>query len=782
MLLILLLWFWFCLPDPLFNTPASTVLLDKNGKLLAAKIADDGQWRFPYSDSIPLKFKQAIIQFEDRKYIFHPGVNPLSLFRAALQNWKAKKISSGGSTLTMQTIRLSRRQKSRTFSEKLIEIILSCRLELTYSKNEILSLYASQAPFGGNVVGLEAASWRYFGRNSSELSWSESATLAVLPNSPSLIYPGKNHEKLKKKRDRLLQRLMITGIIDTLSCQLAQSEPLPLKPFPLPQLAPHLLTRAMKEGLYGKIIHSTLEENLQERVSEIVERHHRIFKHNEIHNAAALVLEVETGNALAYVGNTFDPKAENANDVDIITAPRSTGSILKPFLLSALLNEGEILADHLIQDVPMQLGGFSPKNYNLQYDGAVPAKRAISRSLNVPSVKMLQDFGTDRFLHFLKKIGMTTMVYPADHYGLSIILGGGEGTLWNIAGIYASMGRTLNHFTKYNSRYIPGDFHQPFYINVPVADKAKKNETEENSTIDAASIWLTFESMVEVARPDEETNWQYFSSLGKIAWKTGTSFGSRDGWAIGCTPQHIVAVWVGNANGEGRPGLTGIGTAAPIMLDIFNLLRTDQWFYPPYDEMSRVELCRQSGFRAQDICETKDSVWIQNAGLKTSPCPYHKLIHLDNTSEWQVNSDCESSENMIHRPWFILPPVQEWFYKSKNPSYSALPPFRADCKVNLSIKSMELIYPKKSNKILIPVELDGGMGKTVFEAAHRNSKATIFWHIDNEYIGNTVSFHQMAMRPEIGKHILTLIDENGESLVQPFEIVGKKINTFSKRN
>lgn len=769
----LLTWFWFSLPDPLFNDPTSTVILDSDGKLLSAKIAADEQWRFPSSGPIPEKFKIAVLQFEDRNFYFHPGINPASLLRAAWQNGKAKKVVSGGSTITMQTIRLARKNQPRTFFEKFIEAIWSVRLEISHSKEEILALYSSHAPFGGNVVGLEAASWRYFGRSSADLSWSEAATLAVLPNSPALIYPGKNHERLKMKRNSLLKKLRSVAVLDSLSCQLAMDEPLPGKPFPIPLDAPHLLTRVLRENNEGRVLTTTLNGDLQKKVAEIIEKHQQNFRFNLVNNAAALVLEVKTGNALAYIGNSTGKDQHTGNDVDMILSPRSTGSILKPFLFCAMLNDGEILPGQLVADVPMQLGSYSPKNFTLEYDGAVPAKRAIARSLNIPAVKMLQEYGVERFLHFLKRAGINTLNFSADHYGLSLILGGGEGTLWEIGGMYAGMARTLNHFRKYDSRYNRADFHSPQFLPYITNQKNQKLTVEENGLLNAAAIYLTFESMVEVARPDEEANWQSFSSLGKIAWKTGTSFGSRDAWAIGCNPEYVVAIWVGNANGEGRPGLTGIGMAAPVLFDIFNLLQSTTWFQKPLDDMTLVPICRQSGFRALDICEDKDSSWVQNSGLKTGPCPYHRLVHLDASEKWQVNSQCEPVENMHHRSWFVLPPVQEWYFKSKNPGYRPLPPYRENCAPFVSTHSMDLIYPKKSSKILIPVELDGSTGKTVFEVAHRNPSATIFWHLDNVYVGSTQQFHQLALNPPIGKHLLTLVDENGETLKQTFEIVAK---------
>ncbi|HLC83752.1 MAG TPA: transglycosylase domain-containing protein, partial [Bacteroidia bacterium] len=377
--------------------------------LLAAKIAEDGQWRFPLTKKLPQKFIDCIIQFEDRGYYSHWGVSPTAIVRATKQNLEAKKTVSGGSTITMQVIRMSRKGQKRTFFEKFIEIILATRLEFSYSKKEILSLYASNAPFGSNVVGIDAASWRYFGREPSKLSWAEAATLAVLPNAPSLIYPGKNQERLLKKRNRLLDQLFVAKIIDKETCELSKKEPLPGKPHAIPQIAPHLLQRAAKENFSGQRIVSTLDSHLQERVNTIIENHHKILRGNEIHNACAIVLDVSTGNVLAYVGNTANKgKPEYEGDVDVISAPRSTGSILKPFLFANMLNDGELLSTTLIPDIPTQIAGYAPQNYNQTFDGAVPAKRALARSLNIPAVRMLQNYGIEKFNYNLKKMGMTT--------------------------------------------------------------------------------------------------------------------------------------------------------------------------------------------------------------------------------------------------------------------------------------------------------------------------------------------------------------------------------------
>jgi penicillin-binding protein 1C len=768
----MLVLFWFSLPRPLFRDPCSTVLLDRNGMLLGARISADHQWRFPEGSKVPEKFREAVMRYEDRYFRYHPGINPVSMFRALIFNVKKGKIVSGGSTITMQVIRLARKNKSRTYFEKVIEIMLALRLELSYSKNEIMQLYAAHAPFGGNVVGLEAAAWRYFGNDPGHLSWAEAATLAVLPNSPGLIYPGRNPGHLLAKRNSLLDRLQHQGVIDEVTCSLAKSERLPEKPYALPRMAPQLLDRAVKEGHRGSKVVTTIDEHLQERVNTILKLHSVQLRANQIMNAAVLICEVNTGKVLAYVGNMPGKEiSEAGSQIDIIVSPRSTGSILKPFLYASMLNDGLLLPNTLVADVPMQIGGFIPENFSLSYDGAVPAHRALARSLNIPAVKMLQQYGYDAFYTRLRQTGMTTLNKPADHYGLALILGGAEACLWDIAGIYGSMARTLNHFSGAKGKYNRNDFH-PLQFREVTEEKPSAYD-DESSWFDAASIWLTFEAMVEVTRPEEDLEWQRFSSSQKIAWKTGTSFGNRDAWSVGVTPEYIVAVWAGNASGEGRPGLTGIGTAAPVLFDIFKTLPPTTWFNPPFQAMTRIPVCRYSGYRASTICDVTDSMWIPKKGTQTAVCPYHQTIHLDRTGSWQVNASCESPENMQHLSWFVLPPVMEYYFRSKNPIYRMLPPFRAGCATGGESRNMGMIYPKNNSTLYVPVDLDGRTGSAVFKVAHRNPKATVYWHLDDRFAGSTSQIHQMAISPDQGFHRLTLIDDQGEGLQLRFEILTK---------
>ncbi|MBC7861716.1 MAG: penicillin-binding protein 1C [Bacteroidia bacterium] len=767
----LFIYFLVCLPAQLFKVPYSSVITDEKGTVLSARIASDGQWRFPSSGKVSEKFKTCIVQFEDKNFDYHPGVDLLAMSRAFTQNISKRKIVSGGSTITMQVIRLARKKTDRSYFEKFIEMIWAGRLTLTNSKDEVLSLYATHAPFGSNIVGIEAAAWRYFGRSPELLSWAENATLAVLPNAPSLIYPGRNQQKLLNKRNRLLQKLNEKKIIDDETYQLAIAEQLPEKAFSIPRAAPHLLDRSIELNGEGQRVKTTLNADLQRQITDLVNAHSFILSGNEIHNAAAIVIEINSGKIISYVGNCVKTSGEDhGNDVDVIIAPRSTGSLLKPFLYSSMLNDGVILPNTLVPDIPTQIGGFTPQNFNLTYDGAVPAKRALSRSLNIPCVRMLQQYGLEKFYDRLKKFGMTTFNRPASDYGMSLILGGGEGKLIEMAGAYAAMARTLK---KYNStgNYFENEFRLPVFIS---KEKNEKQIISGQSFVNAASVYLTFEAMAEVSRPDIEASWQRLGSGQKIAWKTGTSFGFRDGWAIGLNTDYVVAVWVGNADGEGRPGLTGISAAAPLLFRIFGVLpKTNNWFTVPLNDMKKIEVCKNSGYRASVNCAEKIMQLVPKNSENTTACPFHKIIQLDLSGKFRVNGNCVAPSEMQQQAWFVLPPAIEYYFKSKNAFYNSLPPYKKGCEPTGG-KSMEMIYPRANAKIFVPLEMSGEQGKTVFELAHRIPASTVFWDLDGIYLGTTNQFHQMSLNPEKGAHVLTLSDENGEMLTIPFEVISEK--------
>lgn len=760
-------------PLPRFSSPLSTVVEAVDGTLLGARIADDGQWRFPAGERVPVKFEKAALAFEDKYFYYHPGINPFSIFRAFSQNIKAGKIVSGGSTITMQVARLSRGSRPRTYSEKVIEILSAVKLELFRSKRSILKMYASNAPFGSNTVGLEAAAWRYAGKSPAELTWAEAAALAVLPNSPSLVYPGKNQEILKAKRDRLLEKLYRQHSMDSVTWVLSVDEPLPGPPRALPSRAPHL-TDLFWLKRRGERIRTTIDPALQERTMEIVNEHQGILAANMIFNAAVIIVSVRNGEVLAYAGNsTNESSYAHEGEVDIIRSPRSTGSILKPFLYAALQNSGEILPNSLIADIPTRFPGFTPKNFDMSYSGAVPASEALSQSLNIPAVRMLEINTPERFLELLKETGFTSFDKPADHYGLSIILGGGETTLWELSGVYASLSRVLDRYNR-EGRYCRGDYHPPVLTVGP--GTRPDTAADKEPPLSAASVWLTYEALQKVNRPETESGWQYFSSASGFAWKTGTSYGFRDAWAVGTTPEYVIGVWAGNATGEGRPGLTGVTAAAPILFDVAGLMKCDRWFKAPSAELTAIKVCPLSGFRTGDNCPDAVEVMACVEGLKSGICPYHRTIHLDKTGSRQVMAGCVPVTEMRNEKWFVLPPAMEYFYRQKHPGYRILPPFAPGCTGEPNVPVMEFIYPVGGLRIFIPRDHTGELTKVVSEVVHRDPSKKIFWHLDDRYLGTTGLIHQMELLATPGPHRLTVVDEDGNSAECRFSVIGKEKN------
>ncbi len=754
----LLGWYYFSLPKELFPNHYATVLESAEGDLLGAKIAQDGQWRFPQTDSLPHRFKTALLCFEDEYFNYHWGVNPVSVSKALFKNIRSGKVVRGGSTLTQQVIRLSRENRQRTYFEKLTEMILATRLEFRHSKTEILSLYAAHAPFGGNIVGLEMASWRYFGVSPQQLSWGQSATLAVLPNAPSLIFPGKNQEILKEKRDNLLTKLYNKNIIDQETYELALAESLPQKPHKLPQITPHLLTFSAKKK-EGKRIRTTIKSSLQEKVNQIVSDYYQNYSQSEVYNMAALVVDVKTRNILAYVGNTPTDDTHQ-KDVDIVHAPRSTGSVLKPMLYAAMLHEGELLPQQFVPDVPTQFSGYSPQNFSNTFEGAVSADMALAKSLNVPFVWLLQQFGIYRFYDLLQKMQLSDIKKHPDYYGLSVILGGAESNLWDLTRAYTNLADELNTFSK-KQAYRNKEF-QNLRYDLSEEPANFGEFTHHIPPLRAGALWEMFSAMKEVNRPTEDVAWRYYQSSRKVAWKTGTSFGNKDAWAIGVTPEFVVGVWVGNATGEGRPTLTGASFAAPVMFDVFNALPSSSWFSKPYDDLKEISVCEVSGFLAKEECPKKKI--LSNVTTKEHRiCPYHKVVHLDLEERFQVNASCQSLDKMVSKAWFVLPPVMEWYYKMNHINYRTLPPFRDDCLKSENIKTLDFVYPKHNSVIYVAKNFGGEVQPFVAKAV--NGSGEVFWYLNETFLGTTDFFHEMNIHTPKGQHFLRIINTKGDEKV-----------------
>ena len=759
-LFFLLLYVVVPLPDPLFEKDYSTVVLDERGSILRAFLNENQQWHFPPQKSftIPAKLKKAILLFEDRYFYKHPGVNPAALVRALFQNISSGEIKSGASTLSMQVIRLASKRK-RTIWNKCLEILQALKLEVNYSKEEILKMYVNHAPYGGNIIGYYAASMKYFNRPPDQLTWSQAATLAVLPNAPGLISPLMNREHLIKKRNALLYTLLEEKMIDKETYESSLREPTPGNAESFFLNAPHLArTLKSRYNIESEYIHTTILKEYQVPIEAMVKTHLTYLKSRGIRNGAAVVVETATGKVRAYVGSQdfFDNK--NSGQVDGVIAPRSSGSILKPFLYALAMDEGLVLPSTVIRDVPSYFGSFSPSNANKKYNGLVTAREALICSLNVPAVRLLNTYGLYKFYIFLKAAGVSTLFREPDEYGLTLVLGGAETTLFDLAILY----RGLGSYGKFSPLLLfPKNKHKTYQPGRDVGMQL----------LSPGACWLTLNVLRELKRPGAEYYWQQYQNQYPIAWKTGTSYGQRDAWAVGVNPAWTIAIWVGNFDGEGNSNISGAGCAAPLMFDIFNYLPKSyekNWFDKSRVDLVPVRLCMDTGFLAGPDCERTFTAYSPRVKKPLKRCPFHKSIYVTSDETFQVCSLCWEPGKYKKIKKLIYPPDVTQYLREAGVIVSNSPPHQPHCPGLDEVKPLQIIYPVPNARLWIPRDFDGTLQKITFTAAHRVPDRKVFWYLDNVYMGVTEQRHKMAVNLSAGPHRLEVVDETGNRARRQF--------------
>ncbi len=751
-LLLALVWGWFaCVTFPLFDAPYSTVLNDREGELLGARIAGDEQWRFPPSDHVPDKFIASLVAFEDQRFWDHCGVDLLAVGRATQQNLRSGRVVSGASTLTMQVVRMAGGPRDRSLSRKLQEMVQATRLEWKKSKEDILKLYCAHAPFGGNIVGLEAASWRYYGVPSRQLSWGESAALAVLPNAPSKVLPGKNESLFRNKRNRLLNRLLLQGTIDSVTWRLSKGEPLPSAPLALPRRAPHLLDWQCRSRP-GQVCNSTVDGAIQNRVQAVVDNHVAQWKGNEVNNASAIVVDLMSGEIRSYVGNTSVLGAEGSG-FDMLRQPRSTGSILKPFLYAAAIEEGAVTPMAILEDVPTRIGDFTPRNFDRVYRGTPTVKEALVASLNVPAVRLLRQFGLQKFHGVLQDLGMRDLNENAVHYGLSLILGGAEIRPVQVAEAYVAMFSAL----------LPGG---PGGLKDPLGRPYSPGQSPEFT---ALTVHQVKEMMKEVKRP---LAWKHWEEERPVYWKTGTSYGHRDAWAAGSDGQWLVVVWAGNASQEGRPGLIGVECSAPLFFNVLSQLPFRGASFPDSDEGLEgrsADLCAATGYGKGPFCR---STVIAKVGERIpNPCTYCTTIQLDAAGK-RVHSGC--ADEFSDTSWVVLPPAMQWYHRKAGGRFASMPDWSDDCTGASTMNDghrMEWVYPEGHDVVKRPRDLDGEQQSLVLELAHSREGATLYWHDNGRYLGETHGHHALEVFFGVGRHEIHVLDERGARMSSTIEVV-----------
>jgi penicillin-binding protein 1C len=523
----------------------STTVVDRNGKLLRAYAMADGRWRLPVDakKDVDPTYLKLLFAYEDQRFYSHDGVDPLALVRATYQLITRGHIVSGGSTITMQLARLMEEPRHhRTFSAKLHQIVRAIEIERQLSKDQILNLYLTLAPYGGNLEGIRAASIAYFGKEPKRLSLAEAALLVALPQSPETRRLDRHPETAREARDRVLDRMVDEHRISAEDAASAKAVPVPRMRKTIPMLAPHSSDRAVTTVKDRPIIKLTLDSRLQKALETLA--HDRALALGPNLSVAIMAVDNASGDVLARVGSADYFDASRAGQVDMTRALRSPGSTLKPFIYGLAFEDGFVQPESLIDDRPIRFGSYAPENFDLTYQGTVPVKRALQFSLNVPAIELLDRVGSSRLSARLEQAGADLVLAKDETPGLAVGLGGVGITLQDLTMLYSGLARLG---TTRPLREIVG---------------VDEGDREPRRLMDRVAAWQVGHVLLGVPPPEN-------GLPGRIAFKTGTSYGYRDAWSVGFDGRITIGVWVGRPDGAPVPGMIGRGAAAPILFDAF---------------------------------------------------------------------------------------------------------------------------------------------------------------------------------------------------------------------
>ncbi|MFQ5707922.1 MAG: penicillin-binding protein 1C, partial [bacterium] len=742
----------FPLPVEKLHPAPSTVVVDRGGKILRVFLAPDEMWRMPVAvEEISPALKQAVLAYEDRYFYWHVGVNPFAIVRAAIANLRAGRVVQGGSTLTMQVARMME-PKPRTIANKLVEAFRALQLEWRFSKEEILTLYFNMAPYGGNIVGVGAASYLYFDKHPQQLGLGEAALLAAIPNAPNLYRPDLNPAEAKKARARILRLLVAKNKITTSQGEEALTVPLPQKRYALPFRIPHLSSALVRTHPKTGRLQTTIDEKVQRLTESILQTRLKPLKARGISNGAVVVIENQTQGVLALVGSSDFFDLRNAGQVNGATAPRSPGSTLKPFIYALGLEHGLISPQGLLNDVPVEYSGYRPVNYDKLYHGAVTAEQALIRSLNVPAVNLYARLGENGIYSFLKAAGISTLPMPREYYGLSLILGGCEVTLLELTNLYAGLAN--------------GGRFRPFRV------LASQPAESGRRLLRPGTCYIVTDILSKLRRPELPAVWESSVDIPKVAWKTGTSYGHRDAWSIGYTPDYTVGVWVGNFDGKGVPALVGADIAAPILFALLEALENapdSRWFVQP-SEVEHRQVCAVSGMPVSKFCvATKDELFLPGIS-PNQPCSIHQLVLIDQETGQRLCSHCRIGrkyrEKIVER-WPAE--IATWLASNGYP-IERIPTHYSKCSKVVAGNGPVINSPLPDSQFKIRPFVDLGYQKILLQASVSNQTRSIYWFLDGRLIHSGDPKQKVYLTPRRGAHKLLCVDDEGRSSAVSFEI------------
>ncbi len=729
----------------------SLTVEDRQGRLLGAFLADDGRWRLRTDPGeIPERLKRILLLREDRWFYYHFGVNPLALLRAVWQNARSGRRISGGSTITMQIARMME-PKPRTIGAKMFEAFRAVQLEMKYSKKELLEMYLSMVPLGGNIEGLKSASLLYYQTPPERLNIARLFDLMLIPRDPNGLQPDKNPDRLLAERRRQAQRWIARGFLSREDSIVIWTTPAAVQRITPPMLAPHYCFRVKNLVRRGGDVRGALDLDVQRTVERLLSAQLRIWSAKGVHNGAAIVVDNRNRDVLAYAGSGDFGDSLASGQVDAVRALRSPGSTLKPFLYAMLMDAGSLTPKTRLLDVPYDAEGFTAENYDGTYSGPVFADDALRRSLNVPMIRLLKQAGTTPFLQFVVKAGVASLQDQKQKLGLSMILGGCGVTLEELTDAYSSFPNS--------GRFLPLR-----YIRDGESDSGVSRQAFSPS-----SAYMVTSILTGLNRPDLPSGFESSVSLPAVAFKTGTSYGRRDAWSVGYTARYTVGVWMGNADNTGNPDLMGGRTAAPLLFDILtSITRTgEKSILPLPDDISLRDVCTESGKDPTPRCAHRIEDFYSVTRTSRAPCDMCReyLVSPDGTLSYCPS--CVGTHAYRVATIVTYPPELLEFWKRSNVTYAAAPPHNPFCTTVSAGDGPTIVSPSDA----MTYYLVSKKQELCLQATPLVDVTTHAWYLDDRYLGTVRAGVRWLIHIGGGEHVVCCVDDKGRASKTRFRVV-----------
>src|SRR5690554_222799 len=762
-LIIWLAIYWVPLP-PRLSELDSTVVEWANGEPAHVFLAPDGRWRLQTRLArVDPHYIEALLGYEDKRFYTHLGVDARAIMRAATSNLRHGRVVSGASTLTMQLVRMVE-PRPRTLRSKVIEAFRAIQLEQHLSKVEILAAYLKFLPFGRNIEGLETAAWIYFGHDASALSPAEIATLLAVPQSPIRRYPTPENEvRLRSARADIAQELLETqrlrrgaapdNLSDAQALAQINAQPVPTKLRPMPRKMPHFAIWLRQQYPQEPRLRTTIDAATQRTVEKLVTTHRARINHLGATNTAVVLVDHDSGALRAVVGNFDFADIKNHGQIPGFAVRRSSGSLLKPFILAQAIDQGLALPSHLVPDVQVNYSGYHPQNYSEDFAGLVRLDDALSRSLNIPFVQLVERLGVEPFLNLLRRLGAQGIDPRPGHYGLSVAIGGIAATPLEIAGMYTALARRGER--------------APIYFLKPDED-ADYGQTfaHRRGAFSPGAASLVGEIMAQRGRPDKSARRRIRATPNRYAWKTGTSMGLRDAWTAGFGAHHTAVVWTGNFDNRGQTGVVGTQAAAPLFFDILEAL--DEGLtanQAPAKDLVEIKVCAYSGHLPTSACEHTKTVQIPAHSAPSRPCPFHTQRDIDDATGLALNLECRKTRPHETKRFIVWPDDVRRTMRHAGFKLPTRPPaYALGCGPSGHDLRPRIISPPPETVFALLPNVSTAEQMLPLIAESPEAGVRLNWFVNGKFVGHTGSDETLWWEPTRGAHEVVVTDARGGSV------------------